>query len=288
MQHVIQNKTLKVTVNLSGAEVCSVKDSNGTEYLWQGDPSVWARHAPVLFPVVGKLHQNCFLYRNREYHLPQHGFARDKIFEVEKVDETACTFRLESDVETLEKFPFPFSLLIRYQLIGGILTTSFEVMNHSAEEMYFSLGAHPGFNCPLLPDETMEDYYLEFEKNELKVSLLEDGLLSGNYRFIELDDKKLPLSKDLFNSDALVLEGNQVNKVRLVSLKSGPVLDMYCDNWPYFGVWSKKGCDRFICLEPWYGIADVEGYRGEISNKKGIRVLKPHASFKCAFSLHFH
>ena len=274
-------------INSFGAEVISVKDNNLVEFIWQGDKVVWARHAPVLFPIVGKLKNDRFIVENKNYELPQHGFARDMNFETVVENNNSCAFRLSSGIETYSKFPFDFIFEIKYALTDNILTTFYTVKNPSEKQIYFSLGAHPGFNCPLLTNETFEDYYLEFEMGTLKTTELYNGLLKVLKNELSLPNKTLALSSSLFDNDALVFEDNQIHSVNLCSNKSAYKIEMECRDWPYFGIWTKKGQSRFICLEPWFGAADSIDTDRQFANKKGILTLLPLTEFNCSFSCKF-
>jgi galactose mutarotase-like enzyme len=288
MQVRIESKELKVGINSFGAELCSVKNDNGLEFIWQANNNVWARHAPVLFPIVGKLKDNVFVYEGKKHELSQHGFARDMAFEIIDSASDSGTFRLRSSTETKEKFPFDFVFQINYQLVKNKLIISYKVINPSHKPLLFSVGAHPGFNCPLLPNEKFEDYYLEFEKNAFDRTQLDNGLRLDAKTKLSLTNNQLFLHKDLFNKDALVFENGQINKVSLCSYKSNHKITLECLAWPYFGIWSKSGNKDFICLEPWQGIADKASTSNEFEKKDGIIQLAPNKEFNCSFSLIFN
>lgn len=278
----LRSSELTVSIHEIGAELCSVKNKKDDEYIWQADPTVWARHAPVLFPIVGKLKDDLFLYEGKKFTLPQHGFGRDLNFNLIKKEDQHCLFELRSSAETLIRYPFSFKLQIEYTLTKNLLRTNYNVKNEGNELMFFSLGAHPGFSC-----ENLEEYYLEFKKDELNLTRLQNGLLGTQTEKIFLKDKKLDLKKELFEQDALILENSQIDRVSLCSKNSGKRITMNCDNWPYFGIWSKKGCEQFVCLEPWHGITDSTNTDQQLKNKKGIIRLAPQKTFSCSFELIF-
>lgn len=270
----VSNKKLSVTVNSLGAELISLK-SNTTELLWQADKTIWSRHAPVLFPIVGKLKDNKFKHNNAEYNLSQHGFARDKEFTLIEQSETILEFELTANEETLEIYPFHFSLRIRYELNDATLAVKYLVFNPDKTDLLFSIGAHPGFNCRRLEGETLNDFYLEFKSNNhLTIEKLNDGLLSGETSIIKLDSGKLKLNAELFENDALVFKNTQIEEIKLCSTKSKQQIKLNCKNWPYFGIWSKKGSDAFVCLEPWYGITDSLNSEGDLTKREGIIKLE--------------
>ena len=160
----IFSSKLSIQMKAAGAEVISVKNSDNLEYMWQGDASIWSRHAPVLFPIVGKLKDDSYIYKGQKYALSQHGFARDMAFKLMQHTANTCTFELSSSSETKTNYPFDFIFQIQYSLQNNVLETKYTVRNSGAEIIYYSLGAHPGFRCPLLENESFEDYYLEFER----------------------------------------------------------------------------------------------------------------------------
>jgi galactose mutarotase-like enzyme len=285
----LQNTSLSVKVNSFGAELCSVVSADSAiEYIWQADPSVWARHAPNLFPVVGKLKDDTYHYQSQSYHLPQHGFARDSEFICVEQTGNALVFELPANAETLARFPFHFNFQVSYTLTDNLLQVSYSVFNPDNYDLYFSVGAHPAFNCPLTSDEQFEDYKLLFPlKDQLEIHKLNGGLISRHTRQIPLDKNSLAVNKALFENDALVLMNSQIDEVKLVSGKTGHGVLMKAANWPYFGIWTKKDTGRFVCLEPWYGIADRDDSDGELQHKTGIIKLKAEERFQCSFDISF-
>ena len=285
----IQNNELIIKVKSFGAELSSVfSTKNNIEYIWQANPNLWPRHAPHLFPIVGKLKNNSFDYLNINYQLPQHGFARDNEFIcIEKTD-SKLTFELTATEETLKHYPFHFSLQISYTLIGNNLITNYKIFNPNNTKLYFSVGAHPAFNCPLQTTETFEDYSLIFPtKKELVINTLNDGLIKNSTKTISLNENKLKVSKTLFDNDALVFINSQIENVSLVSNKTKHGVTMNCTNWPFFGIWTKKNSENFICLEPWFGIADFETSDSDFRAKTGIITLLPELNFECSFGILF-
>lgn len=264
----------------------SVKNRQGVEYVWQASPA-WPRHAPVLFPIVGRLKENSYVYNGENYSMSQHGFARDKDFTLITSTPSSCTFQLLSNEESRKIYPFDFIFNICYTLNGNELLTEYQVVNPSDAPLFFSVGAHPGFICPLTNNETLEDYFLEFESSDFKLSELSQGLRLPQKKKLSLSDKKLFLTKSLFDNDALVFENGQIQKISLCSSKSNHRISLSCKNWPYFGIWSKKENAGFICLEPWYGIADKTDHNLFLTEKQGVLRLEAKKEFDCSFSLKF-
>lgn len=284
---ILQSDVLTVSVLHKGAELSSVRNTSGLEYLWQADAAVWPRHAPVLFPIVGKLKDNRFHYQGNSYSLSQHGFARDCDFKLLESTANSCLFELRSNPKTRDVYPFDFALRVAYTLEGHSLRTTYTVDNPSQNPLLFSIGAHPGFRCPLEEGERFEDYYLEFENSDYRLSSLREGLRDGQTKPLHLTNNKLYLSETLFNQDALVFEGGQIQRIRLCSSKSSRCVTLRSSNWPYFGIWSKTGCREFVCLEPWYGIADRADTSQDLASKEGILSLTGQKQFSCSFDLSF-
>ena len=284
----LSNNYLSVCVQSKGAELCSVKNKSGKELLWQANPDVWPRFAPVLFPIVGRLINNSFNYQDKSYSLSQHGFARDKEFVLIDRTQTSLSFELTADEESLKLFPFHFSLIVSYFIDDNRLKTTYKVFNPSNDSIYFSIGAHPGFSTTITQGESLSDYKLIFPGKEyLTAEVLHEGLLSGEQQKIELDNNTLQLSPALFEKDALVFMNGQIEHVQLVSQKSGNCIDLDCEGWPYFGIWTKKGCDQFVCLEPWFGITDSIHSKGDLTQKTGIIRINKKDSFTSSFGLKF-
>jgi galactose mutarotase-like enzyme len=287
MVHHLQNDQYRVAVQEQGAELSSFRSlQQDLEYIWTADPAIWPRHAPVLFPVVGKLPQGQYRYRGQTYALPQHGFARDEPFELVHQTDQALTLALTSSPKTLALYPFPFRLEISYLLQGNSLETGYRVVNTGPEELFFSIGAHPGFNCPLLPGEKFEDYYLAFEKPETASRyLLDQGLQNQQTQPVLAAAQQLPLRYELFEQDAIVLKGLQSQQISLRSRQHAHGLDFEFKGYPYFGIWTKEAGAPFICLEPWHGIASRVGDSGELTEKEGIIRLAAGADFSCSYTI---
>ncbi len=282
----VSNSIIKINVNSKGAELISLQsiDSN-IEYLWQASPQFWGRHAPVLFPIVGRLKDDEYFYQNKSYQLSQHGFARDKEFTVIDQKSDSLQLELQADTDSLSKYPFQFSLRISYYLHGSSLTTAYKVENNGDDILPFSIGGHPGYACPFDKEEDFENYRLEFSNDDsLKRYLLKDGLLSGDTELVELKNGVLSLNYDLFEKDAIVLKDLKSQKIRLVN-KEGKGIVFSSEGFPYFGIWTAKRGAPFICLEPWHGIADSVQHTKQLIDKEGIIKLKPGGGFKCEYSV---
>ena len=283
----LENAFIKVEVSAQGAELQSIFSKQfQLEYLWQGDPAFWPRKAPVLFPIVGKLKDNQYTVAGKEYTLFQHGFARDNVFALVSSTNASVVYRLQHNEGFLKIFPFEFQLDIIYSIVDSTLKIEYRIQNPSdTTDLYYSIGAHPGFNCPLVEGETFEDYYLEFEKTEkLNRILLDGGLRGDETEEVSLTNKKLPLSVDLFGpKDAIVVSGLNSERISLKSNKSFHGLHFDYKNYPWFGIWSKPG--PFVCLEPWMGVADDIHSTYEFTEKESIQFLKPKTEALFTYSI---
>ncbi len=281
----IENEFLKVVIKTSGAELGSIiQKHTGLEYLWQGGAG-WPRQSPVLFPVVGQLKNNEYIYRDIAYTLERHGFARNKIFSVSNASLKEAVFYLEEDEQTLSWYPFTFRLTIRYTLDHQLLHTHYEVSNTDQKILYFSIGAHPAFLIPLTPEEAYEDYFLKFNKKEKAVRhMISGGLMDTVTKPVLENTDLLPLSKPLFYDDALVFKGLQSDCISIRNRINNRGLDFHFSGFPYFGIWSARDAG-FVCLEPWHGLADSVNHSGRLEEKECILKLEPGESFHCAWSI---
>lgn len=287
---VLENEFLKVTVNEQGAELSSIRSkANDTEYLWNADPAYWKRNAPVLFPIVGSLKDKQFLYEGKAYPMGQHGFARDMKFDflAYASNETTLWYSLRSSEETLEKYPFVFELRVGYRLEGKKLQVIWKVENTDDKTMYFSIGGHPAFMCPLGGKGQQTDYYIAFDtEKDLAYSLLSaNGLVEQENLVLATESGMMPVSAGLFDKDALIIENHQAHKVSLCGSDKKPYLTVEFDA-PLFGLWSPAGKNApFICIEPWYGRCDKESFTGTLEEREYGNVLEPGDVFEKSFSI---
>jgi galactose mutarotase-like enzyme len=285
MQSTIKNNYLSVSIQHKGAELCSMKNATGIEFLWKGDEKFWPRQAPILFPIVGKLKDFSYTHKRSKYTLPQHGFARDKNFFLKSISDDFVVFYLNSDVESQASFPFEFELMVSYGLIKNKLIVDYKVSNFGTEAMPFSIGAHPGFACPMVGGESFEDYKLVFDtKENLDRLLLQEGLFSGETEPLLKNESEINLTQNTFAKDAIVVENFKSKFITLQSAKSNHSVKFSIDGFPYLGLWSKPNAP-FVCIEPWFGLADSIDSKGDIETKKGIQLLPPQKEFSCSYSI---
>lgn len=279
----LRNEELTLTVISAGAEMKSLKDNKtGREYLWQADPAFWGRTSPVLFPIVGNYAQKKSVYDGKTYTLSQHGFARDMEFSLESQTEDEIWFGLRDTKDTLEKYPFHFWLKVGYRLSGRQVEVMWKVENTNDRKMYFSIGGHPAFNCPLKEEEKQEECRLVFDtEGPLTSSILnEEGALSPRTKELQLSERSMKLEEHLFDEDALIIENHQAQKAGLADAKGNVYLEVEFDA-PLFGIWSPaKKHAPFVCIEPWYGRSDREDFDHKLENREWGNELEPGEIFE--------
>lgn len=288
MLYTLENENLVITASTYGGELHSIREKiDNTEYLWNGDEKFWKYHAPVLFPIVGKVNDGKYKVDGKFFELPQHGLARTKEFTLAEKTEDSITFQLDYSNETLEVYPYKFTLKIKYTLLDDSVITSYTVINKDNRDIFFSIGAHPAFMCPIKSGETIDDYYFEFNKveNSSKMLLNKDGYLLYERAECLEDSSIIPLSFELFKNDALIFNDLKSNRISLKSKNHNKSLTMDFTGFPYMGLWTKDTGAPFVCIEPWCGHADYYDFQGEFKDKKGINKLEVGKEFNSSYTV---
>ena len=280
---IIKNDKICAEIDLHGAELTSLKRQDSDEELiWTADKDYWGRHAPMLFPIVGKVWNGQYRVGDRIYNLPQHGFARDLNFTPLCQDTDSVVLALESNEDTLKVYPYKFRIEATYRLEDSTLVVEWRIKNPGSEPMYFQIGAHPGFNYRDFDKNDFIHGFFRLAQGEEPVSrliigqLTPEGYRSESAGMIELDsDAMLPITPGLFAGDALVLEEHQIDQVILYDKECTPYIALETEDAPVWGFWSPPGKNApFVCIEPWMGRCDVEGYEGDISGRDYINKLE--------------
>ncbi|WP_178985499.1 aldose 1-epimerase family protein [Winogradskyella helgolandensis] len=285
----LKNDLLQIHIKSKGAELCNITSAkHKTEFMWQANPEFWGSHAPNLFPIIGCMKDDHYIYNNKTYQMPKHGFVRhNDNFTIKKQSDSSITFSLVSNEKLYSCYPFLFEFEITYTLSKNKLMVTHTITNLDDKTLYFSLGGHPAFNCPLPKDENYTDYYLEFEKEEDSQSYLlnmANGLLTHDTKPAFSEGNKIHLRPDLFNEDALVFKDL---KSRIVSLKhntKGNVLTVNFKDFKHLGIWAKPNAP-YVCIEPWLGFADHETTDQKIETKEGILSLASDSVFNASYSI---
>ena len=279
----LKNEKLTVLVNEKGAELTSVKNTAGREYIWGADPKFWAKHCPVLFPVCGRLLDMQYTHEGKTYKMGNHGFGQHKVYKAQKLSDTEALFTLHEDEETLAMYPFRFLFSVHYKLDGDAPTITYRAENPDEKPLYFNFGSHEAYAT----DGNFEDWSVEFERTE-NLAIKETpvlGYLSDNVIPFRENVKELPLSHKLFENDSLLFDGL---KSRRVTLKHNgrPVVEVRFAGFDHLLLWTKVGAP-YLCIEPWNGLPDYVYASGELSAKKGILRLNKGRSIAMPHTIRF-
>ena len=291
MQYELKNAKLKATFESFGAELISLQDNTGKEYIWCGDSKFWGRHSPVLFPFVGKVNGGKYRYKGVEYTMGQHGFARDMEFTFLSQTEDEIWFVLESTEETLKKYPFVFDLKIGYKLVENTLKVMWKVTNLAEEEtLHFSIGAHPAFYCPIEEGTAQSDYFLQLDVNEADYysASLEHGTKLPQKSTLKLENGRCRMIEGFFDMGdrgTYIFEDNQVKEVALVTPDGRPYVTVSFD-MPLVAVWSpEKKQAPFVCIEPWCGRCDAIDFEGSLEEREWANQLAPGKVFETSYDI---
>lgn len=267
---ILKNNYLTVMIEQYGAEIKSILDMDGTEYILN-DSKYWRFSTPHLFPVVGALQNGEFIHEGVRYPMTRHGFARNCNFDLIEADDKKAVFSLQYNEETLKAYPFKFALFVTYKLDGRAISITYTVKNLDDKEIVFSLGAHPAFLAPRENGELFTDYFLEFETFEDLDTIpidMKSGLLKRNTMPMAKNTKIINLDKTLFNNDALVFHGLKSKHVSIKNRKNSKTVKLNFEEFPFLGIWSDFGNSPFVCIEPWVGHADYVDFFGEFKEKE--------------------
>jgi galactose mutarotase-like enzyme len=291
----LKNNNLTIVVDENGAELTSIlRHDTDTEYLWNADPVYWKRHAPILFPVVGSLKNKSYSYQGKTYSSPQHGFAREMSFKLTNHTEQELWFVLEANEETKKVYPFDFRLELGYRLEENKVTAFWKVINTDHGNLFFSIGGHPAFTCPLGEGELQSDYYLLFDSDKpIHYMLVDEAGLAVRKPFVDqhiltTEEGYLPIFTHLFDRDALIIEENQFHRISLADSNKKPYLSVDFTA-PLFGLWSPaKKKAPFVCIEPWYGRCDASDFDGTLEDREYGNCLAAGDVFEASYTITIH
>ena len=269
---------LGVEVAAQGAELSALRDRDGRDLLWDGNPSVWAGRAPLLFPIVGALAGGHYRVNGKSYPLPRHGFARGRRFDILESTSSSALLRLSADANSLQVYPFRFELTVHFVVQASTLTITASVRNVGDVEMPASFGYHPAFRWPLPYGRLRGEHFIEFASEEPAPMrrLDADGLLTSVRHASPIAQRRLPLTDALFQEDVMIFDA-VVSRSVIYGADSGPRIQVSYPDSSYLGVWAKPGA-QFVCIEPWHGVADPEGYSGDFATKPGVFLVAPGAA----------
>jgi galactose mutarotase-like enzyme len=283
-RHTIGNNQITVTIKSDGAELCSLKNAAGVELLWQAGPA-WPRHAPILFPIVGRLKNDELRHQGKIYPMTQHGFARDQRFEWTGQEPHSCSLLLQDSTASRSRYPFAFRLVVTYTVHDARLDVMFALSNTGDVVLPASMGAHPAFNWPLAAGTPKESYTVAFSNEEnAPVRRLKDGLLRAGPEPTPIAGKILSLSERLFDDDAVILDRPASTAVRYAAA-TGPAIEVSWQGFRELGLWSKPGGAAFLCIEPWRGFASPAEFDGDFADKPGLMHLAPGETQRLTYQI---
>lgn len=272
--HSIAGRGLTAVIKADGAELCSLRDAAGRELLWQARQP-WPRHAPNLFPIVGRLRDDRLRLDGREYRVTQHGFARDQRFEWAQHGPDACRLVLADNDATRALFPRAFRFEIAYAVQGDTLAVTFRVINPGEVVLPASMGAHPAFRWPLLDGIPKTDHTLEFSREETApVRRVAGGLLLIETFPNPVQNRLLKLDTAVFAHDAIIMDHPASRSVRYTAPGAPAIEVSWDDGFPELGIWSRPDAD-LLCIEPWHGMSSPDGFDGDFHDKPGVMLLQP-------------
>lgn len=291
MKWALRNDRISVEFASLGGALSSIKDTEGVEYLWQGDAAYWSGQAPVLFPICGSLRNNKaqLAGAGRTTSMPRHGIVRKKEFACDSFTDDSIQFSIGSDPAMLDQFPFRFTLKIGYYLRENAIEVRYTVVNEDEKAMPFFLGGHPGFRCPLLPDEDFTDYQIKFEQDEdlaVPEAMTETGLLNTHKRCPLLKGERvLPLHHSLFYQDALTLDTIKSRKVRLCHKTNNRGVEIEFSDFPYLILWSSANDGPFVAMEPWTGLSTCDDEDDVFEHKRNVQMVAPKGQKELGFTI---
>ena len=284
----LKNEYISIRVSEKGAELQSIQDSNGKEYLWQADPKYWSRHSPILFPIVCSVNNETYRVDGKEYHLPRHGFARDAQFKLIYKSERKVTLALKSSEETRKVYPYDFTLSISYVLDDHTIGVIWHVYNDDTREIHFQIGGHPAFNIPGMKAGDNQSGRIRLDNDEPMDALHSYG--DGSHEmnevpFVEAENGLLEFSDNTWRNDSIKIHKSQLHRAELLGTNGEPEVTVDFRT-PVVAFWSPYGKQApFVCIEPWYGIGDPRDFSGEFKDKPLMNHLQPGASFMSKYEI---
>ncbi len=268
MIHYAENDFFILGVKEMGAELTSLKSKKtGFEFIWYGDTNIWYGQSPILFPVIGRLLNDKYRLNQKEYSMEKHGIVRKKTFKLVSKTENSLIFLQTSDENSLKVYPYEFELYVTFELLDNALKVTHKIVNKSNKKMYYSFGAHPGFNCKI-------GDYLEFDTPQrvFNEQIDSESYLMDNQVLLLDNEKRITLEKNTFDNDALILSGYTDKAITLKSDENSREIRFNFDS-PVLGIWAKPNAP-YVCIEPWWGINDNRKEKSDISEKRGIMSLE--------------
>lgn len=288
----IQNEYLTVEIEDAGAQLASVGDREGTEYLWQGDPAVWPRRAPLLFPIIARLRDGQYELDGKTWIIPTHGFCRSAPFTVTERGAERISFRYEDTPETRAVYPRAFALTVTYVLEGRTLHKEHTVENRGGEPMPYELGGHDGWRAPLRAGERMDDYAIRFPGLDAirPYGMDADNMITPKTKSYPLAGGRMPLKPSAYGLDTVILDELPRRRAVLADGKDRPRLTVDFEDFPFLGIWTaaKEFNTNYVCIEPWTSLPDATFVGRGLADKAGVRILAPGQAETLSYAVTFH
>lgn len=287
MKYELKNDYLKVQISSIGSELQSIKNQDGLEYVWQVDKKIWPRQAPILFPIVGRLNGDFYIMDDQKYQMTQHGFARDEEFQLVAKTNSKLVLRLLDNDFSHKIYPFKFELTVTYILNGPNISVSYVVKNRDkTKDLYFSIGAHPGFRVPTDRSLNYDDFSLNFSPNQERIRIPISGHSADVENKYPVSEQNFKLTRKSFKDDAIVYELDSSTDVILESDNSKNKVIFNTGNAKFVGLWSTYPAEgKFVCIEPWWGLADTPESNNQLVEKNAINKLEPESEFEAHYSI---
>lgn len=292
MMVTIQSEFLTVDIEDAGAQLASVRDKqSGTEYLWQGDPQIWNRRAPLLFPIIARLKDHHYEWNGKTWTIPDHGFCRSAPFALAEQGKHTASFRYADTAETKEVYPFSFVLTVTYRLEGRKLIKSHTIENRSDVPMLYELGGHDGYRAPLEAGETMSGYAIRFPGLDAITPYGMDArnMITPKTATYQLPNGRMPLTPSSYHLDTVILDNLPERKAILEDQDGKARVIVEFADFPYLGVWTmaKEYDTNYVCIEPWTTLPDATFVGRALADKAGIRTLQAGAREILTFAATF-
>lgn len=289
MLYELKSQELTVKIDSCGARLVSLVDREGRERMWRRDKEVWGDCAPVLFPIVGRSRNGIITVDGKDYPMPKHGLVRNAEFKTVEQDASGVTLCVCSNEKTRESYPYDYEFQVAFRLEGDCLTTTYTAKNTGTETMYYAVGGHPAFACPLEAGERFEDWRLKFERDEPLWSnqiSAEESICASTKAQIPTQNGEVWLNRDLFAVDAMIFEELASKRVKLYSAKSGHGVEMDYTDYPTFAVWTLPRPEAaYVCLEPWQGMGFRDNEGTELKKRAGVLPMEPGDARSYTFSI---
>ncbi len=288
MIYTIKNSKIEVSVEDLGAQMRSIKDATGKEYLWQGDEKYWTDCAPNLFPYIARLTQGEYTLKGKTYKMDIHGFLKDSVLKLKEKTQTKMVFSLKDSEKTYKQYPYHFELKIKYELFENEVKVSYSVVNKDHKMMYFGIGGHPGFQVPIEKELSFDDYFIEFSKvgNVKRVGMSEDCFVTGKDEDFPLDEnRRLHLHHNIFDDDAIILR-DVPSKMVLASEKGSSRIEVETNQLDYLGIWHMPRTDApYVCIEPWSSLPSRKDIVEDLEEQDNLVSLKPQGYYTGFFKI---